>query len=145
MKTSKITKIWEITEWTGEHWTTFYIKLDLENWEKISLGKKRKDAFNVWDTVNYEDYVDAKWYTKQREVRENKKPEFKQDQRWYFTSIAFQIGFQNFNSKDDDFQERVFISKRIFAEMLDNYEQKSEDSAPKDEPVSKKEENDLPF
>ena len=143
MKTSTVKEIISVNERQGEHWTTFYIKMSLENWETISLWKKTKDAFKVWDTVNYEDYVDAKWYTKQKEVRESfKKPEYKQDQRWYFTSIAFQIWFANYK-KDEDYQNCVYLSKRIFADMLDNYENKTDTTeSPKQE---EKKEDDLPF
>lgn len=143
MKTSTVKEIISVNERQGEHWTTFYIKMSLENWETISLWKKTKDAFKVWDTVNYEDYVDAKWYTKQKEVRESfKKPEYKQDQRWYFTSIAFQIWFANYK-KEEDYQNCVYLSKRIFADMLDNYENKTDTTeSPKQE---EKKEDDLPF
>ena len=115
MKTSKITEIISVNEWQGDHWTTYYIKMKLENWETISLWKKTRDAFKVWDTVNYEDYVDAKWYTKQKEVRENNfKKEYKQDQRWYFTSIAFQIWFANYKKEDDYHLHLLIIWLRFY-------------------------------
>ena len=142
-KTSTIKEIIATNEYKNDFWTTYYIKMKLENWETITLWKKNKDAFKVWDTVNYEDYVDAKWYTKQREVKENKKPEYKQDQRWYFTSIAFQIAFQNY-SWEDSYKYCSDLARRIFADMLDNYESKQPEEEKKSEP-KKEEEVDLPF
>jgi len=142
MKTSTVKEIISINEWTNpKFWKlTYFYNMKLENWEEISLGKYSKDAFKVWDTVNYEDYTDDKWKLRQKEVRENpKKPEYKQDQRWYFTSIAFQIWFANYK-KDEDYQNCVYLSKRIFADMLDNYESKQ----PEEKPEEKKE-DDLPF
>lgn len=141
MKTSTVKEIIATNEYKNDFWTTYYIKMKLENWETITLWKKNKDAFKVWDTVNYEDYVDAKWYTKQREVKENKKPEYKQDQRWYFTSIAFQIWFANYK-KDEDYQNCVYLSKRILADMLDNYENKTDTI---ESPKQEEKEDDLPF
>lgn len=71
MKTSTVKEITKVNEWDWPHWKVFYINMKMESWETISLGKKSADAFKVWDTINWEDYSDAKWAIKQREVKEN--------------------------------------------------------------------------
>ena len=71
MKTSTVKEITKVNEWDWPHGKVFYINMKMESWETISLGKKTADAFKVWDTINWEDYSDAKWAIKQREVKEN--------------------------------------------------------------------------
>ena len=151
MKTAKIEQILETREraWS-KFWQMFFIKMKLDNWETITLMKKKADAFKTGDSVNYEEYTDDNWKQKWKEIKENwfKKWEFKQDQRGYFTSIAFQIGFANYK-KEEDYQNCVYLSRRIFADMLDNYENKENDNtgqnieSPKE--VKKEVEEDLPF
>ncbi len=155
MKTAKIEQILETREraWS-KFWQMFFIKMKLDNWETITLMKKKADAFKSGDTVNYEEYTDDKWNQKWKEIKESwfKKGDYKQDQRGYFTSIAFQIAFQWFNpDKDEDwYQNRSFLARRIFADMLDNYENKQpeeNDNTNKniESPAKKEIENDLPF
>ena len=121
-QTSKIKEILKVEERQGKYWPMFSFNLHMENWEYIKLNKKKNDAFKVWDSVTYNTIEPGK---KWEEVKENnyKKSDSKQNQEWYFTSIAFQIWFQNFNPLDnkEDFKTRVLASRRIFAEMLDNY------------------------
>jgi len=159
MKTWKITKLVSVNEFNWDHWTTYYIKMELDNWDTISLWKKNKDAFKVWDEVKYEEYQNSKWFTAWKEVRENnwyRKSDNRQSQEWYFTSIAFQIWFQGFNPLDDNenFQARVLASRRIFSEMMDNYsnpdtkengntDQNTE--SPKQTKTEEKQEDELPF
>ena len=71
MKTSTVKEITKVNEWDWPHGKVFYINMKMDSWETISLGKKTADAFKVWDTINREDYSDAKWAIKQREVKEN--------------------------------------------------------------------------
>lgn len=149
MKTAKIQEIQWINEFTNEHWTTYYIKMKLDNNEIITLWKKNKDAFKLWDEVKYDEYTNSKWYLAWKEVKENNfKKEYKQDQKGYFTSIAFQIWFEKAYKKEDDFKDAVYLSKRIFAEMMDNYESKQPEEEKKAEPVTQNKQaemEDLPF
>ena len=152
MKTAKIQEIQWINEFTNEHWTTYYIKMKLDNNEIITLWKKNKEAFKLWDEVKYDEYTNSKWYLAWKEVKENNfKKDYKQDQRGYFTSIAFQIAFQNYKN-EDDYQNCSNLARRIFADMLDNYENKQPEEngntnknieSPKE--VKKEIEEDLPF
>lgn len=152
MKTAKIDQIIESKEraWS-KYWPMFFIKMKLDNWETITLMKKKADAFKSGDTVNYDEYTDDKWNQKWKEIKESwfKKGDYKQDQRGYFTSVAFQIAFQSY-SWEDSYKYCSDLARRIFADMLDNYENKQpeeNDSTNKDieSPAKKEIENDLPF
>lgn len=65
MKESKILEITKTKERENEHGKLFYITLRLENGEYITLGKKKADAFKVWDTIKYEKI----WENKRKEIR----------------------------------------------------------------------------
>lgn len=65
MKESKILEITKTKERENEHGKLFYITLRLENGEYITLGKKKADAFKVWDTIKYE----KTWENKRKEIR----------------------------------------------------------------------------
>ena len=154
MKTAKIEQILETREraWS-KFWQMFFIKMKLDNWETITLMKKKADAFKTGDSVNYEEYTDDNWKQKWKEIKENwfKKGDYKQDQRGYFTSISFQIAFQSY-SWEDSYKYCSDLARRIFADMLDNYENKQpeeNDNTNKNiespNEVKKEVEEDLPF
>lgn len=145
MKTAKIVEITKVNEWEWPHGKLYYINMKLDNNELISLGKKKSDAFKVWDTVSYEDYTDDKGKTKQREVKENpfKPKQFNQEAQnkgamvWMSYKLAFELVYK----KDDDFQTAVALANRIYEEAMATYnggesESKIEDSTEND---------DLPF
>jgi hypothetical protein len=120
MKQSKITQILKTNEWESKYGKMYSITLKLENWETITLNKKKQDAFKLWDNVKYEE-IEA--WKKRKEIID-KKPESNQgNPRSYFTSVAFQIAFQNY-SWEDSYQFCSNLARRIFSDMLDNYEGK---------------------
>lgn len=87
MKTSKIL---EITKTKVREWANgklYYITLRLENWEYITLWKKREDAFKVGQIVKYEEI--EKW-KKWKEVKEKS---FAQDSKSTIVLTAFQVAF----------------------------------------------------
>lgn len=146
MKTAKITEITKVNEWEWPHWKLYYINMKLDNWELISLGKKKPDAFKVGDSVSYEDYTDDKGKTKQREVKENNfKPKgYSSDNNvWAMIWMAMKIAFEQLYDKTN-YQETYQLGARIFEDsmaLLENYwknksESKIEDSTDND---------DLPF
>lgn len=148
MKTAKITEIKWVNEWNNPKTQklTYYFNLKLDNWEEISLGKMNKDAFKLWDTVNYEDYTDDKWKQRQREVRENKKsynPEA--NNRWAMVWLAYKIAFDKAYNWEDDFNATIQLANRIFEEAMSTYNNTTE--KPKEEKSESKEEkdDDLPF
>ena len=69
MKTSKITEIVRTNEWESKYGPMYSITLKMENWETISLNKKKSDAFKVWWTISYEELEPWK---KWKEVIEKK-------------------------------------------------------------------------
>ena len=73
MKTSKIKVIKDIKEYNGQHGTVFYHLLEMDNGDKINIGKKKK--LQVGFELNYEIIGDIGQheYTKAKTVN----PEFK--------------------------------------------------------------------
>ena len=114
MKTAKITEIIWVNEWNWAHWLMYYFNMKMDNWETISLWKKNKDAFKLWDTVNYEDYTDDKWKQRQREVKENNfKPRAynpEANNRGAMVWLAIKTAFEHSYKKEDDFQKTIFLA-----------------------------------
>lgn len=89
MKTSKIL---EITKTKVREWANgklYYITLKLENWEYITLWKKREDAFKVGQIVKYEEVEKGK---KWKEVKEKSFAPV-QDPKSAIVLTAFQVAF----------------------------------------------------
>lgn len=157
--TTKILEIVKTKEREWKFWKMYSITLHCENGEYPILNKTKPDAFNVWDSVTYE--VVEPW-KKWKEITEKSwsysKKWSSQSQEWYFTSIAFQIWFEKAYKEEWDFQAAVYLSRRIFAEMIDNLnnpeqkeektEEKSESKTPAEvlkDKATKDDEEDLPF
>ena len=87
MKTSKILEITKTKLREGANGKLYYITLKLENWEYITLWKKREDAFKVWQIVKYEEVEKGK---KWKEVKEKS---FAQDPKSAIVLTAFQVAF----------------------------------------------------
>ena len=146
MKTAKITEITKVNEWKWPNGTIFYINMKLDNNEEISLWKKSKDAFKVWDTVNYE-MVEENGKTKYKEVKQNNfqprsayNPEAnnKSATIWMAMKIAFEVLYDKTN-----YNETIELATRIFEDamaMYENYWKKSESKV-----EDNNDEMDLPF
>ena len=144
MKTAKITEITKVNEWKWPNGTIFYINMKLDNNEEISLWKKSKDAFKVWDTVNYE-MIEENGKTKYKEVKQNNfqpraayNPEAnnKSATIWMAMKIAFEVLYDKTN-----YNETIELATRIFEDAMAIYE-----SYWKAENKSDENENDqLPF
>lgn len=129
MKTATISKINGITEWKWEHGIVYYFKLEMDNGERIELGKKSNDAFKVWDEVKYEDYIDAKGYTKQKEVKENpfkKSYNPEANNRGAMVWLAIKTAFEKEYSDEKDFDKAATLARKIFAVAMDMYEGKED-------------------
>ena len=87
MKTSKILEITKTKLREGENKKLYYITLRLENWEYITLWKKREDAFKVGQIVKYEEI--EKW----KRWQEVKEKSFAQDPKSAIVLTAFQVAF----------------------------------------------------
>lgn len=146
MKQAKIIEIWKVNEWKWPNGIIYYISLKLDNWENISLWKKSKDAFKVWDTVNYE-MVEENGKTKYKEVKENNfrpKPTYNPEANnksatiWMAMKIAFEVLYDKTN-----YNETIELATRIFEDamaMYENYGKKSESKV-----EDNNDEMDLPF
>ena len=146
MKTAKVQEITKVNEWKWPNGTIFYINMKLDNNEEISLWKKSKDAFKVWDTVNYE-MIEENGKTKYKEVKENNfrprsayNPEAnnKSATIWMAMKIAFEVLYDKTN-----YNETIELATRIFEDamaMYENYGKKSESKV-----EDNNDEMDLPF
>lgn len=135
MKTAIIKEIVWINErnkW--EHGPVFYITMKMDNDELITLGKKSRDAFKVWDSITYEVVEEGrKW----REVKENpfvKKQRNQESQNrgamiWMSYKLAFELAYK----WEDDFQNAVALANRIFECAMDTYNMKEEKETAKND------------
>jgi hypothetical protein len=69
MKTSKIKNIVNTNEWKGSNGIVIYHNLEMENGDKISLGKMKK--LEVGEELNYEITSTAQEYNKAKSVMAN--------------------------------------------------------------------------
>ena len=125
MKTAKITEITKVNEWKWPNGTIFYINMKLDNNEEISLWKKSKDAFKVWDTVNYE-MVEENGKTKYKEVKENNfrpKPTYNPEatNKGAMVWMAMKLAFEQLYDKTN-YNEVIQLATRIFEDAMSIYE-----------------------
>lgn len=144
MKTAKITEITKVNEWKWPNGIIYYINMKLDNNEEISLWKKSKDAFKVWDTVNYE-MVEENGKTKYKEVKENNfrpRPAYNPEttNKGAMVWMAMKLAFEQLYDKTN-YNEVIQLATRIFEDAMAIYE-----SYWKSENKSDENENDqLPF
>lgn len=117
MKTAKITEIWKFRKWEWPHGDVFYIPLTLDNWENITLGKKKEDAFKVWDTVNYEENGEWKW--KEVKVNNFQPKAFSQEtqNKWAMIWLAFKLAFEHLYDKTN-YNETYNLAVRIYEDAM---------------------------
>ena len=146
MKTAKITEITKVNEWKWPNGTIFYINMKLDNNEEISLWKKSKDAFKVWDTVNYE-MVEENGKTKYKEVKQNNfqpraayNPEA--TNKGAMVWMAMKLAFEQLYDKTN-YNEVIQLATRIFEDAMEIYENYGKKSETKIEDST--ENDDLPF
>ena len=132
MKKAKITEITKVNEWKWPNGTIYYINMKLDNNEEISLWKKSKDAFKVWDTVNYE-MVEENGKTKYKEVKENNfrpRPTYNPEttNKGAMVWMAMKLAFEQLYDKTN-YNEVIQLATRIFEDAMaiyENYGKKSE-------------------
>lgn len=111
MKESKILEITKTKERENEHRKLFYITLRLENGEYITLWKKKKDAFKVWQEIKYEEVEKGK---KWKEVKENWWNG--KNQKVDIVTSAFQIAFGATNLANT-YSDRLSFADKLISEM----------------------------
>lgn len=149
MKTAKITEITKVNEWKWPNGTIYYINMKLDNNETISLGKKKSDAFKVWDTVNYE-MIEENWKTKYKEVKEtpfkprafNSADTNKSATIWMAMKIAFDKLYDKTN-----YWETIQLATRIFEDAMAMYENywKGEEKSEWEKSEDDNDDSNLPF
>jgi len=78
MVVSKVKSITGTNVWKSTNWDVFYHSMEMENGDKVSIGKKTDNYFKVWDEIKYEvKETDQYGVKKIKEIRE----EFKKG--WY--------------------------------------------------------------
>ena len=155
METWKIIEIQSVNEFTNDYWTTYYFKMKMDNWEVISIWKKKKDAFKLGDTLTYEEYTNSKGKQAWREAKENnfkKSYNPEANNRWAMVWLAYKIAFDKAYNWEDDFNATIQLANRIFEEAMSTYsntENKETDNTDqkKESPTQNKqaELEDLPF
>lgn len=145
MKTAKVKEITKVNEWKWPNGTIFYINMKLDNNEEISLWKKSKDAFKVWDTVNYE-MVEENGKTKYKEVKQNNfQPRaFNQEaqNKWAMIWLAFKLAFEHLYDKTN-YNETYNLAVRIYEDAMALFNGNETKSETKIEDST--EYDDLPF
>ena len=144
MTTSTIKEITGTREWNKwEHGPVFYISMNLENGDSITLGKKKADAFKVWDTVNYEVVEEGKRW---KEVKENlftNKPRVNSENNyWAMIGMAYKLAFELVYKTDADFQNAILLANSIVDQALITYGRINQDNGSEWESAKW---DDLPF
>lgn len=126
MKTAKITEIWKFRKWEWPHGDVFYIPLTLDNWETITLWKKKEDAFKVGDTVNYEENWEWKW----KEVKVNNYQPKVFDQaaqnKGAMVWMSVKLAFEKVYNDEKDLEKAKKLAKEIFEIAMELYNWKPE-------------------
>ncbi len=52
-KTAKVTGVLECRKWDGPNGTLYFHKIELDNGEVGTIGKKKENAFNIGDSLTY--------------------------------------------------------------------------------------------
>lgn len=118
MKQSTIKEITGTNEWNKwQHWPVYYISMNLENWESITLWKKKPDAFKVGDEVFYETVEEWKRW---KEVKPEFKPKaYTDNNKWAMIGMALKIAFEcYYDKKEENFQETIALANRIVEEAM---------------------------
>lgn len=142
MKTAKVTKV-TIKPRDWQYWKMYSHEMELDNWEKIKLNKKKDNQFKVGDTVNYEENGEWKW----KEVKEEKKftPRGASNDNNVGAMIwmAMKLAFEHLYDKTN-YEETYELGVRIFEDsmyLLENYWKNKSESDLKEDASN----DDLPF
>lgn len=128
MTTSKINSILNTRERAWPNGMIYYIKLKLENWEEITLGKKSKDAFKEWDTVNYEVVEPGKKWKEVKEMPQFVKRTNNSDSnKWAMIGMAIKTAFELVYKTEKDFDKAKALAKQILLLALEMHGENKEE------------------
>lgn len=142
MKTAKVTKV-TIKPRDWQYGKMYSHEMELDNWEKIKLNKKKDNQFKVGDTVSYEENGEWKW----KEVKEEKtftpKGTSNENNIWAMIWMAMKLAFEHLYDKTN-YEETYELGVRIFEDsmyLLENYWKNKSESDLKEDASN----DDLPF
>lgn len=115
----------------GEHGPIYYITMKMDNNELITLWKKSKESFKVWDEVNYEVVEEGR---KRREIKEAWFPRrsFNQEKQnlWAMIWMSYKLAFEVYYSKEEkNFNETILFANEIVKEAMKTYNEYEKISA----------------
>lgn len=120
MTTSKVKAITWTKEWQWQNGVVHYISMEMENGDKVNIWKKNKDAFKVWDEINYEVISEDEYHVKKiKEIKEELKKPFNQ-RNYRMDAVSFAMSY----SKDlvvwwkVDIKDLEATATRIYDWML---------------------------
>lgn len=150
MKTAKVETIIEAKEWAwSKYWPMFFIKMEMDNWETISICKKKSDAFKVGDIIKYEESTNENWKQIWKEVKENniKKSTYNPEaaNRGAMVWLAYKIAFEKAYTWEDSFNATIQLANRIFEEAMNTYNKEQKAEIKEEEKKDVIHPEDLPF
>ena len=120
-KIKDIVGINERNKW--EHGPVYYFTMKMDNDELITLWKKSKESFKVWDEVNYEVVEEGR---KRREIKEAwfMRRNFNQEKQnlWAMIWMSYKLAFEVYYSKEEkNFNETIQFANAIVKEAMKTY------------------------
>lgn len=105
----------------GAHGPIYYITMKMDNDELITLWKKNKDSFKVWEEINYE--VVEEW-RKRKEIKEFQRRPFNNEatNRGAMIWMAYKLAFEvYYNKEEKNFNETILFANKVFEEAMKTY------------------------
>lgn len=113
----------------GDHGTIYYITMKMDNNELITLWKKDKEAFKVWEEINYEVVEEGR---KRREIKEFQKRSFNQEatNRSAMIWMAFKLAFEvYYNKEEKNFTDTIKFANEVFKEAMKTFKEDEKNTA----------------
>ena len=105
----------------GDHGPIYYITMKMDNDELITLWKKNKDSFKVWEEISYE--VVEEW-RKRKEIKEFQRRPFNNEatNRGAMIWMAFKLAFEvYYNKEEKNFTDTIKFANEVFKEAMKTY------------------------
>lgn len=105
----------------GDHGPIYYITMKMDNDELITLWKKNKDSFKVWEEISYE--VVEEW-RKRKEIKEFQRRPFNNEatNRGAMIWMAFKLAFEvYYNKEEKNFTDTIKFANDVFKEAMKTY------------------------
>lgn len=113
----------------GEHGPIYYITMKMDNDELITLWKKNKDSFKVWEEINYE--VVEEW-RKRKEIKEFQRRPFNNEatNRGAMIWMAYKLAFEvYYNKEEKNFTDTIKFANEVFKEAMKTFKEDEKNTA----------------